>query len=74
MQNKLKGWITPNSITKDPYDKILTSDATGNAWFKDLYKERTEVTLKTPRSILLLVYTRIKNSSDEDNHPVIIIT
>ena len=30
MQNKLKGWIVPNSVTKDPNDKILILDAAGN--------------------------------------------
>lgn len=31
MQNKLKGWIAPNSVTKDPNDKILILDPAGNS-------------------------------------------
>lgn len=30
MRSKLKGWIVPNSVTKDPNDKILILDTVGN--------------------------------------------
>lgn len=42
MQNKLKGWITPNSVTKDPNDKILILDAAGNVGHEQIYKEMRE--------------------------------
>ena len=42
MQNKLKGWIVPNSVTKDPNDKILILDAAGNVGLEQVYKEMRE--------------------------------
>lgn len=42
MQNKLKGWIAPNSVTKDPNDKILILDAAGNVGHEQIYKEMRE--------------------------------
>lgn len=42
MQNKLKGWIAPNSVTKDPNDKILILDAAGNVGLEQVYKEMRE--------------------------------
>ena len=42
MQNKLKGWITPNSVTKDPNDKILILDAAGNVGLEQVYNEMLE--------------------------------
>lgn len=45
MQNKLKGWITPNSVMKDPNDKILILDAAGNVTLEQVYKEMREETL-----------------------------
>lgn len=42
MQNKLKGWIVPNSVTKDPNDKILILDAAGNVNHEQIYKEMRE--------------------------------
>lgn len=42
MQNKLKGWIALNSVTKDPNDKILILDAAGNVGLKQVYKEMRE--------------------------------
>ena len=38
MQNKLKGWIAPNSITKDPNDKILILDPAGHVGLEEIYK------------------------------------
>ena len=42
MQNKLKGWIAPNSITKDPKDKILILDPAGHVGLEEIYKEMRE--------------------------------
>ena len=42
MQNKLKGWITPNSVTKDPNDKILILDPAGHVGMTEIYKEMRE--------------------------------
>lgn len=42
MQNKLKGWIAPNSVTKDPNDKILILDAAGNVGLEQVYNEMLE--------------------------------
>jgi len=42
MQNKLKGWIAPNTVTKDPNDKILILDAAGNVELEQIYKEMRE--------------------------------
>lgn len=42
MQNKLKGWIASNSVTKDPNDKILILDAAGHAGLTEMYKEMRE--------------------------------
>ena len=42
MQNKLKGWIAPNTVTKGPNDKILILDAAGNVELEQIYKEMRE--------------------------------
>lgn len=42
MRNKLKGWIAPNSVTKDLNDKILILDAAGNVGLEQVYKEMRE--------------------------------
>lgn len=39
MQNKLKAWIAPNTVTEDPNDKILILDAAGNVNNNMIYDE-----------------------------------
>lgn len=39
MLNKLKGWIAPNTVTKDPNDKILVLDAAGKVGLDKIYEE-----------------------------------
>ena len=42
MQNKLKGWIVPNSVSNYPNYKILFLDAAGNVGLEQVYKEMRE--------------------------------
>ena len=39
MLNKLKGWIAPNTVTKDPNDKILILDPAGKIGLDKVYEE-----------------------------------
>lgn len=39
MLNKLKGWITNNTVTKDPNDKILLLDPAGKMGFDKVYEK-----------------------------------
>lgn len=39
MLNKLKAWIAPNTVTKDPNDKILVLDAAGKVGLDKIYEE-----------------------------------
>lgn len=39
MLNKLKGWITPNTVTKDANDKILILDPAGKIGLDKVYEE-----------------------------------
>lgn len=42
MQNKLCGWLTDNSLTADPKDRILVLDPAGDAGLEEIYKEMLE--------------------------------
>ena len=45
MQNKLRGWLTDNSVTADPNDQILVLDPAGNVGLPEIYAEmRSEET------------------------------
>ena len=63
MQNKLKGWIAPNSVTKDPNDKILILDPAGHVGMTEIYKEmREEDTGLRPETlthVVTLLFERI---------------
>lgn len=62
MQNKLKGWIAPNSVTKDPNDKILILDPAGHVGLEEIYKEmREEDTGLRPETLthVVTLYERI---------------
>lgn len=62
MQNKLKGWIAPNSVTKDPNDKILILDPAGHVGLEEVYKEmREEDTGLRPETLthVVTLYERI---------------
>lgn len=62
MQNKLKGWITPNSVTKDPNDKILILDPAGHVGLEEVYKEmREEDTGLRPETLthVVTLYERV---------------
>ena len=39
MQNKLRGWLTDNSVTSDPNDQILVLDPAGNVGLTEIYAE-----------------------------------
>ena len=39
MANTLKGWLTDNTVTADPNDKILVLESTGKADMKKIYEE-----------------------------------
>ena len=39
MLNKLKAWIAPNTVTKDPNDKILVLDTAGKVGLDKIYDE-----------------------------------
>ena len=39
MQNKLRGYMTDNSVTSDPNDKILVLDPAGNVGLPEIYAE-----------------------------------
>lgn len=39
MQNKLRGYLTDNSVTSDPNDKILVLDPAGNVGLPEIYVE-----------------------------------
>lgn len=39
MANTLKGWLTDNTVTTDPNDKILVLESTGKADMKNIYEE-----------------------------------
>lgn len=39
MLNKLKGWITPNTVTKDPNDKILLLEPADKVGLDKIYEE-----------------------------------
>lgn len=62
MQNKLKGWIAPNSVTKDPNDKILILDPAGHVGLEEICKEmREEDTGLRPETLthVVTLYERI---------------
>ncbi|RKU72375.1 hypothetical protein DWW91_05590 [Parabacteroides sp. AF17-3] len=46
MQNKLRGYLTDNSVTSDPNDKILVLDPAGNVGLPEIYVEMRFVLLK----------------------------
>ena len=39
MLNKLKSWLIPNSVTKDPNDKILLLDSAGSVGIQKIHEE-----------------------------------
>lgn len=62
MQNKLKAWITSNSVTEDPNDKILILDPAGHVGLEEIYKEmREEDTGLRPETLthVVTLYERI---------------
>ena len=46
MQNKLRGWLTDNSVTSDPNDQILVLDPAGNVGLTEIYAEESVVVLR----------------------------
>lgn len=57
MQNKLKGWLTDNSVTSDPKDRILVLDPAGNVELEDIYKEMLSEDTGLRRETIIHVVT-----------------
>ena len=56
MANTLKVWMTPNSVTPDPKDKIFVLETTGKADIDKIYEEmRAEDTGLRPETIVHVV-------------------
>lgn len=39
MNNKFQGWLTPNTLTEDPNDRILVLNSAGTVDNEQLYKD-----------------------------------
>ena len=62
MLNKLKGWLAPNTVTKDPNDRILVLDAAGKVGIDKIIEEmRSEDTGLRPETLTHVVslYDRV---------------